>query len=346
MDIVLLLRIYPVLESIASQLEFYDLLSLSRTNTVFRALLHGYATPEANLKYIPDSNVRAELHLGAKSTPLWSHLKSLCLTSCAEPTHTRGDPPRGCRLCGMPICTACVVKASFKKNENTFANRRRQLCEECWTSGNPHYERLHYCSDTAVVLVYGKMALCRCSANDGHLCSQCRNEQNRAMNPRGPRTCSGKDCINILIRDDQGGRVCLWCNLPLPSTTARRSLNSFLRGIEGPYMESTVTPAILPPQRWHGLRFADQRYPGPPILRPNSSRPQQVLPSSEDAPPYEQHKSDLEFTEGNSGPISSNTQPAQSPQELPIEPDETAQLDFGQACLQALDQLTESSSRK
>jgi hypothetical protein len=165
--------------------------------------------------------IRTNLHIGTANTPLWRHLKSLCILACLETKHTKGDSPHACRLCSMPVCNTCVVKQSFGKRENTFGNRKRQLCEHCWLSGNPHKQRLlHVRHETIISVDYTSMNLCRCTASDGFLCSSCKDEQNDVSKAQQVR-CAGRNCSQILASDEQGGRICLWCDLALPGARSK-----------------------------------------------------------------------------------------------------------------------------
>ncbi|MCJ1312445.1 hypothetical protein MMC25_006119 [Agyrium rufum] len=70
---------------------------------------------------------------------------------CPDPRHAKlTQKARKCRYCPNPICTACIVKASFQKRPppppssesggtkiDAYQARRRYLCEKCWDSGKP-----------------------------------------------------------------------------------------------------------------------------------------------------------------------------------------------------------------
>ena len=62
---------------------------------------------------------------------------------CAEPRHTQGDHIRGCRMCSMPVCEACIIRDSFSERDGgIFSNRTRSLCPECYNEGNIPVEGL------------------------------------------------------------------------------------------------------------------------------------------------------------------------------------------------------------
>ena len=216
-DLYFLLSQYSVLESLVAALALADLFNLSKVSSSYRALLKGFPCESASLYYDRCSRVRSSLHLG-EQTRRWQNLKSMSQLQCSEPKHTKGMNPRGCRMCSAPVCEACIVKSSFGKNEHTFENRRRHLCDECWFSGNPHAGRLRYGVRSPTIINWDHGDVCRCSAKDGILCSQCKIQQNTDLDTKLEH-CAGQDCSSIL--NGETARVCLWCALALPSPRTR-----------------------------------------------------------------------------------------------------------------------------
>ena len=114
-----------------------------------------------------------------------------------------------------PVCLACIVKNSFRKNEATFQNRFRPLCQNCFSSGNPHAEHLLYDGDKRLQVDYTENGICQCTARDGFLCLECKDRQNLGFSKGLPR-CAGHGCDTDIDKNNIAGRVCLWCNLILP----------------------------------------------------------------------------------------------------------------------------------
>ena len=214
-----LLYAYPILENLAAVLPLGDLFNLSKTNSTIRAALHGFSDKPHK---IPSSlrAVRPTLFIGRHNTSHWKNLKARCPLCCSEPQHTRGSKVKGCLLCSMPVCEACIIKASFgKRDENTFPNRTRSLCVECFNSGNPHRDTLWDGEDAIIEASYSMRTECVCTAKDGHLCLRCKTKQNSNRNSE-MNQCHGIGCSGSKS-EGFGGRVCLWCDLPLPRERSR-----------------------------------------------------------------------------------------------------------------------------
>ncbi|KZF22258.1 hypothetical protein L228DRAFT_149415 [Xylona heveae TC161] len=245
-----LLQIYPVAESIAAALPLGALLNLSRVNHVYRDILHGFPfsnpsslCPSEEESYIGEDKIpetfpgNPSLHLGQHQTRHWKNLKSKAQLLCSEPQHIKGPNIRGCVMCSMPVCEACVVRASFGKNENTFSNRKRYLCQHCWASGVPHKE-CHFNSTqkdrhgTYLPVSCSKGSdysgdICTCSAKDGWLCLACKIQQRTNLDEK-LNTCCGMGCNESLGNGRERRRVCLWCDLPLPpKASLGESLNDY-----------------------------------------------------------------------------------------------------------------------
>ena len=214
-----LLRSYPILESLVTVLPLGDLFNLSKTNSAIRAALHGFAVGFLEKPNLLKA-VRPALCIGRHTTSHWKNLKAKSLLCCSELQHTRGDKVKGCLVCSMPVCEACIIKASFgKRGENTFQNRTCSLCVECFGSGNSHQETLLDGEKNAAQNPHLVRTECICTAKDGHLCLRCKTKQNSKLNSKTNR-CYGIGCSKSML-DGFGGRVCLWCDLPLPRERSR-----------------------------------------------------------------------------------------------------------------------------
>ena len=218
-SLLVLLCVYPVLENLVAVLPIGDLFNLSKANSTCRAVLHGFPISSISNPSSPKV-VRPALFIGRHNTLHWRNLKIKSPVCCSEPQHTRGAKIKGCLLCSMPVCEACIIKASFgKHDENTFANRTRSLCAECFDSGNSHQESS--LNDEEYVVLTSSLipTECICIARDGHLCLRCKTKQNSNVEAR-TNQCYGVGCSKS-ISDSFGGRVCLWCDLPLPRERSR-----------------------------------------------------------------------------------------------------------------------------
>lgn len=212
-----LLSAYPVAETLAQALPLASLVNLSKVNAEHRAILHGFPRPIATKDGEYESKIRPDLYICFHQTDYWRNLKIKSQLLCSEQKHTKGPNPRGCRMCSMPVCEGCIVKGSFGKHENTFQNRRRHLCVECWLSGNRHSERrLDHSSADKIpyTSAVGAEDFCSCAAKDGWLCSKCKTGQKVDLHVKLNRCC-GEGCDSILEVDKATRRICLWCDLPL-----------------------------------------------------------------------------------------------------------------------------------
>lgn len=215
-----LLCAYPILENLVAVLPLGGLFNLSKTNSRFRATLHGFCIGKSPKNPNPLKAVRPDLSIGKHNTSHWKNLKAKSPLWCSEPQHTRGVKIKGCLMCSMPVCEACIIKASFgKRDENTFPNRTRSLCIECFHSGNPHQETSLNGEEKIVPTPYLMRTECICTAKDGHLCLSCKTKQNSDLDIR-KNQCYGIGCSKSKS-DGFGGRVCLWCSSPLPRERSR-----------------------------------------------------------------------------------------------------------------------------
>ena len=118
---------------------------------------------------------------------------------------------------------ACIIKFSFaKRGENTFQNRHRSLCVDCWYNGNMQRRYLISGANQTGLVPYSEQAdggsLCICTAKDGHLCLKCKDFQNSTAISDADQ-CFGLRCTNRASEGDyteMGGKICVWCSRPLP----------------------------------------------------------------------------------------------------------------------------------
>jgi hypothetical protein len=227
---------WPVASNVAQHLPAGSLINLARSSTSLRGILHGFETSSTSESYIskdPRSCTPSEdaskdvrpskrkLYIGAHRTPYWEGLKRLAPFTCSSKSHTKGDKTKPCRYCSMPICESCVVKHSFGKNENTFKNRCRFMCQRCWDTGNVQKKRRY--SGTLVAAdesCYKSAAaareFCSCMTKDGWVCNDCKEKQNTDARVDGTKICMGQNCGLILGEDKDRRKICLWCDRPVP----------------------------------------------------------------------------------------------------------------------------------
>lgn len=202
--------IQPIQECLLSSLPLGDLFNLSKTSSAFRAAFHGFQFEQRNQELLSSTQLRPPLLIGQHNTWHWKSCKSRSLLLCSEPHHVRGDKVRGCRMCSMPVCEACIIRSSFgKRDERKYSNRTRSLCPDCYALGNVHRERLSKGTglESGPPYLNPGEPVCTCTANDGHLCIRCKAGQKSDMEKNLDR-CHGKGCS----RAKEGGfagRVCL-----------------------------------------------------------------------------------------------------------------------------------------
>lgn len=219
-----LLYEYPVLEALVAELPLDGLLNLARASSLYRAILHDFPAADAtNSSKIPNT-IRPQLFIGKHHTKFWRRLKSKAVSRCSEPHHTKGSIIKRCRLCSMLVCESCIVKSSYFGANVTMGSRRRYLCGTCWNTGNRHRERQlneavdrNFCSYQRQAEIQG---FCTCSVQDKWLCLQCIQKQPPKM-PEGSVQCAGEGCFTIMRPESCGGRLCVWCDLPLMEKLSR-----------------------------------------------------------------------------------------------------------------------------
>ena len=303
-----LIATFPVLEAILPILSYADLLNLSRTSSGHRAILHGFNFPgygvspmgpetglpvsEARLlggnarELRGSQKTRSNLCIGNHQTDTWRNYKSIVRWLCSEPHHTIGQIPKQCLRCSMPVCETCIIKSSMKKNQHTFDRRRRYICENCWTGGNPHHEGRRIGLHAIAYVDYDRSNLCHCTSSDGTLCLSCIEQQNSDLD-RKLSYCAAYDCSNKVTEHSAGGRVCLWCTNVLPclrSMDKRKkeydTRHLFPSRSSHEEMEQTEKMKSSWEGRKQAMGFEDQRWvpkttlcPSPNLSFPSSSSP-------------------------------------------------------------------------
>lgn len=111
-DLLDLIYHWPIVSTLALHLGVGDLIQLSRTNSSYRAALHGFPLPRPDDGASNWIRVRAEIFIGMHQSSYWRNLKSIAHMWCAEANHRRGYRAELCRYCSIPVCDACVVRVS------------------------------------------------------------------------------------------------------------------------------------------------------------------------------------------------------------------------------------------
>lgn len=210
----------PVAEHLASCLTTGGLLNLARTNSHYRAILHGFALRNLGSSHEDQRNIRSEVSIGKQHTNRWENLKRLSQWVCESPNHTKGSAPRYCRLCSIPICEACIVRDSIGKSEKTYLKRTRHMCKDCWLNGRPHRGCRIDSTGKAkwknpYVFAPNEGDFCTCTPKDNWLCLDCKAKQNAEANQSKPAICFGEACNNPPGEEKDRRRICLWCDHPL-----------------------------------------------------------------------------------------------------------------------------------
>jgi len=166
---------------------------------------------------------RHDLLIDVHESDAWLNPKPTSQLLCSEPQHTKGSNARGCRMCSKPVCEGCIIKASFGKQENTFKNRRRRFCDQCWLSGNRHAgARMDDpCAKRMPYTAFAEAGnFCCCTTDDGWLCLRCKTAQIEDL-ALTLNKCCGQGCWHSLDDDETNRRICLWCGSPLDGRLAK-----------------------------------------------------------------------------------------------------------------------------
>lgn len=220
-----LVALWPIAACLSSHLPTDDLFALARLSTGLRAAWHGFGLPEGLDDHAGTEMVRESINIGLHGTPYWKSLKDVSQHTCSSSTHTRGDKVHGCRLCSRLICEACIVRSSFSRGkEDTFRNRCRFFCEECWNKSNVSKTRKYPLSTYQQVsspddpgLDVHEDPFCNCTLKkNGWLCLECKDAQNYEATSNDRLKCYGLGCVNMVGADHERRRICLWCDKVLP----------------------------------------------------------------------------------------------------------------------------------
>jgi hypothetical protein len=225
MSLEALITIWPVALCLSSHLSTDDLVATARCSTGLRAALHGFGLPSEPSE--SSQNVRESIYVGLHGTPYWQGLKDVTAKTCSSKTHTKGDKVHNCRLCSALICEACIVRSSFARGkEETFKNRVRFFCHDCWIQDVPSKSERYplnppssgYKADPSRSSEQNtSYSVCRCTLkSDGWLCIECKDRQNYEAVSSERLTCHGSACSKFVGPDYEGRRICIWCNLSLP----------------------------------------------------------------------------------------------------------------------------------
>ena len=89
--------------------------------------------------------------------------------------------------------------------------------------GNQHKRQLLDCPNIETLDINAGApdlrGLCVCTAKDGHLCLACKTRQNEMVDQE-LAICYGNGCSATKDGSFEG-RICLWCDLPLPGGRSR-----------------------------------------------------------------------------------------------------------------------------
>ncbi|CUS10480.1 unnamed protein product [Tuber aestivum] len=182
----LLFSHYTIITEFSKMISTGDLIRLSRTSSTIRETL-----------------LQSRAH--------WERLVSLTSLECSEEDHIKGEKIKSCKICSMPVCETCIVRADFFGQNGTYSNRIRTFCDTCWSATD--------FSDTDLaaedLLNHVTPVPCECVARDGWLCSSCRAIE-RSELVYNKRVCATDGCENP-HNSSEKHRVCTWCQRPLPA---------------------------------------------------------------------------------------------------------------------------------
>ena len=220
-----IVHIFSILENVVSRVTLGDLISLLKTCSSIRDILHCFRVNATNHEMLPLTNLRPPLCVGEHNTLYSQKLKANAPVVCSEPHHIRGVNVRGCLTCSMPVCGASIVKVSFgKREEEAFKNRLRSLCLDCYDLRTAHGDRPLVDLErtkSSPPLLDPREVFCNCTAKDGHLCHKCKIKQ-KTESQAGANRCHGHQYPRAKAGGFQS-QICLWCGLRLPSECSRAS---------------------------------------------------------------------------------------------------------------------------
>ena len=197
--------IYPIIESLVSNLSQFELRNLSRTSPDFWAALHGIDFIEFREKGRLIEGTRSSLRVFDSNTEHWLNLCNKCTRECGE-KDCQSTAPRAhwfasgpdlqpCRICSRPICFDCHRK--FRNSHTNLGTiyyyHYQLLCVRCYPDNY-----IVFISRHLYKILYRKPVplskKCRCSwslNNEIRVCSGCRQgmwdkcERMLLVNPAG-----------------------------------------------------------------------------------------------------------------------------------------------------------------
>ena len=243
-----------LLERLAKSLPLRSLLSLSRTNSTYRAVLHGFSVPSRSILDSSDSEVTPSV--SETETLCYDDEQSLCFTDSdtiysvnglAQDTKNGGVRP-GLNIgehqteLWMNLKSISMIECSesFHKKGKIFKTCRvcsMPVCELCIIKlsfsrmGSAFNSRERHLCDGCFEsgnphgdklrygpdrgpIDYKTLRCCTCTAKDSLVCSECWDQHVRRHYDR-VWLCAGHKCQKILERV-WAVRVCLWCNGKIP----------------------------------------------------------------------------------------------------------------------------------
>lgn len=248
----------------------------------------------------------------------------MALMVCSEPHHTKGSSAKPCRLCSLPVCEGCIVKASIAKREVTLQMCRVYYCSDCWISGIPQRERRSPESVPRVSRADGRNfnseSCCACSAQDKWLCLKCKNAQ-RSLSESHYVRCAGYGCSKLMQPGGEMRCICLLCGLNSRQGRARsrreydsihlsaRLYSAWDPSAETPYHFETVNAEASQPFRFDlevtsGPRYSPITYED--AREADGSHPPKIDMKTSSGPRYSQYRKPLE-TAGMENPMAERT---------------------------------------
>ena len=248
------ISISPLLERLARLLPFGSLLSLSRTNSTYRAILHGFSIPSSSSLH--SSHNEDAPSISETETLCSDDNGSFCFTDsdtiCSVDDFAQDTKDGGVRP-GLKIgwhqteLWKKLKSTSMMECSETF-HKRGKVCKTCRICSMPvceacimklSFSRMgsayntrerHLCDGCFEsgnphgdklrygpdhgLIDYKSLRRCICTARDGFICAECRDLHFRRHYDR-VWLCAGYKCQKTIERV-WGVRVCSWCNGSIP----------------------------------------------------------------------------------------------------------------------------------
>ena len=267
-----IITISSLLERLARFLSFGSLLSLSRTNSFYRAVLHGFSTLSSSTLHSSESE--DALSISDDETLCFDDNRSLCPTD-SDTIYSVNDFAQDIKNGGVRpalsigrhqtelwtnLKSISIIECSesFHKEGKNFDTCRicsMPVCEFCIIKlsfsrmGSAFTSRERHLCDGCVEtgnphgdkLRYGphsgptdykNLKRCDCTAKHRFICGECRDLHIRRHHDR-VWLCAGYTCQNI-IEKVWGVRVCSWCNGNIPG---HRNREDYWLAFDGRFAE-------------------------------------------------------------------------------------------------------------